>query len=268
MPKDTFQLSGNAASIYEEQKVPAMFGPLADATLAVVPLHENDQVIDVACGTGIVARKVRQRLGPNARVVGVDLNEGMISKARSIADEGAPDCEWHVADVTKLPFDDRSFTMAFCQQGIQFFPDAEAALSEMRRVLRSNGRVAITVWAGPSDFFIALANSLGKHINEGVASQSLAPFAFGDIVKLFASMEAVGFQEPKSQLLTIDRTIESRDAIEKEIMGNPVGPKVAELGSEGMAAIVAEVSEAISQYGQGNGFVVPQTANLVQAHVA
>jgi ubiquinone/menaquinone biosynthesis C-methylase UbiE len=266
MSKDAFQLSGSAASIYEEQKVPAMFGPLADATLAVVPLREDDQVIDVACGTGIVARKVRQKLGPKARVVGVDLNEGMIAKA-SISDESARECEWVVADVTKLPFDDQSFTIAFCQQGIQFFPDASAALGEMRRVLQPNGRVALTVWAGPSDFFVALAASLSKHINEEVAKQSLAPFSFGDIKKLFTSMEGAGFQKPKSQTLTIDRNIGSRDAIEKEIMGNPVGSKVAELGSEGMAMIVAEVSEAISRHGQGEGFLVPQTAYLVGADV-
>jgi ubiquinone/menaquinone biosynthesis C-methylase UbiE len=266
--KSGFQLSGNAAAIYEEQKVPAMFGPLADATLAVVPLLENDQVVDLACGTGIVARKVRDKIGRSARVVGVDLNEGMISTAAGLSDESARSCEWSVADATQLPFEDQSFTIAFCQQGIQFLPDKKAALSEMRRVLSPRGRAAITVWAGPSDFVTALAGSLRNHISEEVAKQSLAPFAFGDIRNLSEVMKEVGFQEITSQLLTIDRTIGSQEAIEKEIMGTPVGPKIAEFGHEVMANIIAEVSEAISRHRYGSGFVVPQTAHLIQANVS
>ena len=81
MTQDTYQLSGGAAAIYEEQKVPAIFSPLAEATLDAVPLFGDDSVIDVACGTGIVARKVRARIGPSARIVGVDLNEGVIEAA-------------------------------------------------------------------------------------------------------------------------------------------------------------------------------------------
>jgi ubiquinone/menaquinone biosynthesis C-methylase UbiE len=267
MSKEAFQLSGNAASIYEEQKVPAIFAPLADATLAVVPLLDNDQVIDLACGTGIVARKVRQKIGKSASVVGVDLNEGMISTAAGLADESARSCEWRVADVTQLPFEDHSFTIAFCQQGIQFFPDIVAALVEMKRVLRPHGRAAISVWAGPSDFATALASSLRNHIGEEIAKQSLAPFAFGDIERLSDAMTKVGFQEITSQLLTIDRTIGSHDAIAEEIMASPVGPKVAEFGNEMMASIITEVSEALTKHRHGDGFVVPQTAGLIQANV-
>jgi ubiquinone/menaquinone biosynthesis C-methylase UbiE len=73
-------------------EVPAMFGGLADATLGVVPLFENDQVVDLACETGIVARKGRQKIGHSTRVVGVDLNEGMIATARGLTDESARSC--------------------------------------------------------------------------------------------------------------------------------------------------------------------------------
>ena len=86
MTRESFQLSGSAAAIYEEQKVPAIFGPLAEATLDTVTLFDDDSVLDVACGTGIVARKARERIGPSARIVGVDLNEGMIDAARNLTD--------------------------------------------------------------------------------------------------------------------------------------------------------------------------------------
>lgn len=267
MSKETFQLSGSAASIYEEQKVPAMFGPLADATLSLVPLFENDQVIDLACGTGIVARKVRQKLGAGARIVGVDLNKGMIEIARNLTDQNARSCDWHVCNVTELPFESETFTMAFCQQGIQYFPDTVAALREIERVLRPGGRLSLTVWDGPSDFFIAIASALRERISEEAARQSLAPFSFGEIDKLTEDMQRVGFREITSQLLTVDRTIGSQSAIAREILANPVGPKVAERGEEVMANIVAEVSEVISVYRQGSGFVVPQRTRLIQAKV-
>ena len=174
--RETFQLSGNAAAIYEEQKVPAIFGPLAEATLDAVPLFESDSVLDIACGTGIVARKARARVGPSARIAGVDLNQGMIDAARNLTDADSRSCEWHAADVTKLPFEDGTFTVAFCQQGLQFFPDPELALREIGRVLRPGGRIALTVWSEASALFVALAESFRRHVSDEIAESSLAPF--------------------------------------------------------------------------------------------
>lgn len=80
-------------------------------------------------------------------------------------------------------------------------------------------------------------------------------------------MQRVGFREVTSQCLTVNRTIASRSAIAGEIMASPVGPKVAERGKDAMANIVAQVSEAISAYRQGSGFVVPLRTRPIQAHV-
>jgi ubiquinone/menaquinone biosynthesis C-methylase UbiE len=232
-------------------------------------LIHNDGLfrLSLACGTGIVARKARQKIGHSARVVGVDLNEGMIATARGLTDENARSCEWHFANVTDLSFDDQSFTMAFCRQGFQFFPDTLTAMREIHRLLRPKGRLAITVWAGPSDFVSALADALRDNIGEEVAQQSLAPFAFGDIDKLIAVMEQAGFGGITSQLLTVNRTLSTQEAIEKEIMGNPIGVKVAEHGEAVMSRIVFEVAQAISEYCHGRGFVVPQKTRLLQAYV-
>lgn len=120
MSQETFQLAGNAAEIYEQQKVPAMFAPLAEATLDRVPLQRDDAILDVACGTGILARKARGRIGPAAKIAGIDLNDGMISIARNLDDDDARSCEWHISSVNDMPFDDGSFSKVFCQQGFQF----------------------------------------------------------------------------------------------------------------------------------------------------
>lgn len=121
MGQDNFQLVSGAAAIYEEQKVPAIFGPLAEATLDRIPLVEGEDVLDVACGTGILARRARERYENLGRVVGADLNSGMIETAQSLTDQHSKACDWHVADAANMPFDDKSFSVIFYRQGLQFF---------------------------------------------------------------------------------------------------------------------------------------------------
>jgi len=120
---------------------------MARKTLDTVQLGPEDVILDVACGTGIVARTARQRLGPVPRIVGTDLNEGMIATARGLAGEEARSCEWQVADVTALPFADSTFSVSICQQGTQFFPDRKGALREIHRVMQPGGTILISFWA-------------------------------------------------------------------------------------------------------------------------
>ena len=141
MAQESFQLKGSAAAIYEEQKVKAIFGPLAIATLDAVTISDADTILDVACGTGIMARSVRERLGPSARISGADLNEGMIDTAHALTSDDPGGFDWRIADATNMPFEDASFSVVFCQQGIQFFPDDMAAVTEMRRVMMKDGRL-------------------------------------------------------------------------------------------------------------------------------
>ena len=268
MAKETFQLRGDAASIYEEQKVPAMFAPLAGATLDAVKLSPNDCILDVACGTGIVARKIRERIGPEARIVGADLNEGMIETARSLSDPVSESCEWYVAPVDHLPFGDGEFTRVFCQQGFQFFPDGLAALKEMKRVLKKDGEAVITVWKEPSPFFVALSQSIKRHVGSDESTQSLAPFTYDNHANFESLAEQAGFAGFARQELTVNRTIgRPETAIEKEILGNTVGPAVQAKGHEVMQCIVMEVTQALPAYLQGENLVVPQTTCLYRARV-
>lgn len=268
MPRETYQLAGNAASLYEAQKVPAIFAPLAEATLDVLRPRSDEALLDVACGTGIFARLARRRLGPGPRVVGADLNEGMIAIARDLSDEDARSCDWHVADVTGLPFPDRTFSLVVCQQGIQFFPDEVAALREMRRVTVQGGRVALSVWAGASPFFTVLAAALSRHVSDEIGTRSLAPFAYDGSQRLPKVMSEVGLMEVSSELLTVDRVIpDAAAAIPREILANPVGATVERFGPEVMERIVADTLDSLSEFRRDDGLVVPQSAHLFQGRV-
>src|SRR5258706_2303458 len=146
-----WQVTGSAAEVYEKELVPAIFGPWARLVVDLADPKKGDRVLDVACGTGIIARMVADRVGPTGAVVGVDLNPGMLKVARTVWSSGSrsgAQVEWQEASADKLPFPNASFNVAYCQLGLQFFADRPAALREMHRVLASGGRLAVMVWRG------------------------------------------------------------------------------------------------------------------------
>jgi len=266
MVRDAFQIAKDAAATYEQQKVKAIFRPLAETTLTAVEISEDDVVLDVACGTGIVGRVIRERASPKTVITGIDLNEGMIEAAGSITSDTPDAFQWHTGDVTDMPFADGSFTVAICQQGLQFFPNEEAAMKEIRRVLLPGGRVILTVWAEPPRFFVALAEAISRHVSPQDAARSLAPFTYTGLDTIPAQLRSCGFAEVQSSDLTVDRVIHDPTAnIPLEIMGNPVGPAVSARGTEVMESIVSEVLAACSDLLHGNDLISPQTARLYTA---
>ena len=266
MSKDRFQLTGNAAEVYEAQKVKAIFGPLARATLDMVSLTRDDRVLDLACGTGIVARTVQDRIAPATPIAGADLNEGMIATARRLTADQAGRFDWRVADAGALPFGDGAFTAVFCQQGIQFFPDDGAVVAEISRVLAPNGLIVLTVWSGPNAFFTEMAQALGRHAGAEVGQRSLAPFQYTRHARLQELILAAGFRDLSSRRVQVDRVVQQPEtSIAQEILGNPVGATVSQLGDAVMRTVVAEIIAATTDYRRGDDLVFLQEAHLITA---
>src|SRR5262249_5625385 len=132
-----WQVAGSAPEVYERELVPAVFAPWAPMVVALAHPRPGERVIDVACGTGIVARIAAVQVGSGGAVTGIDLNPGMLNVARSLktTGEAAAPIQWQEASADKLAFPNSSFDIAYCQLGLQFFADRPAALREMRRVL-------------------------------------------------------------------------------------------------------------------------------------
>jgi SAM-dependent methyltransferase len=127
-----WQLTGNAAELYESVLVPRVFQPWAADLVELADLRHGERVLDVACGTGVVARLAAQHAGTTGEITGLDLNAGMLLVARSLpAPPGAP-VTWVEASALAMPLRDASFDVVLCQQGFQFFPDKRAGLQEAR----------------------------------------------------------------------------------------------------------------------------------------
>lgn len=145
-----WQMDTDSSETYERYIVPTWMTDWTSDLIEAGGVGPKKRVLDVACGTGIVARKAAGFVGPNGRIAGVDLNERMLRVAgRCAGQEGVTAIEWYHSDVSSMPFASGEFDTVLCQQGLQFFPDKEAALREMKRVLAPQGRLALNVWGRP-----------------------------------------------------------------------------------------------------------------------
>jgi len=153
-------------------------------------VQPGDRVLDLACGTGIVARCARHRMGNRGQVVGIDTSEEKIE----LADLCEPSrVIWEVGNVERLPFRPAAFDVVLCQQGFQHFADKRLALLEIRRVLREGGRLAMTVWRSAELMPVwAAVESVMRDI-VGDPTFKLTPFAYDDPRELKALVEEAGF---------------------------------------------------------------------------
>ena len=129
-----WQLENDSAEAYERYLATA-FSPWADALTAAAGLKAGERALDVACGTGIVARHAARRVGAGGTVAGLDVNDAMLTVARAATAGSQPPIEWRQGDAASLPFPDRYFDAVFCEQAMQFFPEPLKALRQFERQL-------------------------------------------------------------------------------------------------------------------------------------
>lgn len=266
MANNDFKLADGAARIYEEQKVPALFGPLAVATVERMPPQDGDRILDLACGTGILARTLRQEASADTEITGADFNAGMLAMAAEVADPALGPIEWHEANVIDLPFADGAFNKLYCQQGFQYFPEEQAALREMRRVMEPGGRLLMTIWRGDSALFEAVAQVLAEHFDQAMADKAMSPFRYSGRDSLIERIAAARFSDVLRDSLPMDKVIKNRhEAIELEITGSPVGADLTGVDTAHMREIVSQCHAALDQYRQGNNLILRQTTDVYLA---
>lgn len=172
------QVARSAAEVYEEFFVPALFGEWPDRVLGAAGAAKRDRILDVGCGTGVLARTAFELVGSGGRVVGIDPNGGMLTVARRLA----PGVEWDAGIAENLPYADGSFDRVVSQFALMFFGDRAAALREMDRVLASGGSLAIATWAAleTSPGYAAMVDLLSELFGDAAAGALRAPFVLGD----------------------------------------------------------------------------------------
>ena len=131
------------AEVFERVLVPGIFERYArDLVERARPIGPSDRILDLGCGTGIVARVLRERLGGAARITGLDLSPPMVAMAHTLA----PELDFREGSAMALPFETGGFDLVLCQQMLQLVPDPGVALREVRRVLAPGGRLLVSTW--------------------------------------------------------------------------------------------------------------------------
>jgi ubiquinone/menaquinone biosynthesis C-methylase UbiE len=190
--------------LYERELAAPLFRPWAELTIDEVGLAAGDRVLDVACGTGIVARLARERVGDSGRVVGVDLSPAMLEVARKV---GAG-VDWREGSADQLPLrENERFDVVFCHQGLQFFPDRAAAVRQMRQALSPGGRVGISTWGPDED--LPVLGELRRIAERHAGEISDRRHSFGLPGPLEDLLRDAGFHDVRSR--TLSRTIHFED---------------------------------------------------------
>ncbi len=180
---ETFQIPLAAAELYEAAFVPAFFAQWAPTLCEAAGVAPGRRVLDVACGTGIVARTAADQ---GATVTGVDLNEAMLTVARRVR----PELDWRQGNAQDLPLADGSFDVVMSQMALMFFPEPAAALAEMARVVRPGGTVAVLVPGAleRQAAFAPFVEMAARHAGPEALDLLTAYFRSGDLDRLAAQL--------------------------------------------------------------------------------
>lgn len=188
---------GNAPENYRKFFVPSIGGPIAVDLIARANLQPGEQVLDVACGTGVVAGLAARAVGADGRVTGLDLNPGMLAVARESQD--AERIDWVESDAETMPFSDQTFEVVLCQMGLQFIQNKLSALREMRRVLAPGGRIVVNVPGPKPQIFTAMNDGVRRHFGKEAGMFLDLVFSLHDPDDLTDLFSGAGFTDVDAQ---------------------------------------------------------------------
>lgn len=249
------------AETYERLLVPSVFAPWAKELIERArPIGPADRILDLGCGTGIVARLLRERLGGGAPITGVDASAEMIAMARTLA----PELDWREGNAMNLPFADGSFELVVSQQMLQFVPDRAAALHEIRRVLVPGGRFVAATWRPRHEqpLFEVLGRIAERHL--GTANEKR--FLLGDDAALRAMLADAGFADIVVEVVTCTDHFREFPYRQSAIAANfDLSRLSAEEREARLMALEAESAEAAKQFASDGGIAAPSRANLITA---
>lgn len=240
---------GDIPGNYDRYLGPVFFHGYADDLAGCLTIKPEMRVLETACGTGLVARRLLDRLRGHGVLVATDLNEAMIAHGRShiSADPGL--LEWQTADATKLPFPDDSFDAVVCQFGLMFFPDKAAGVREAFRVLKPGGRHLFNVWDAMAHNPIAriTLETAAAFFPADPPTFFAVPFSLHDPEPTRVLLEQAGFGQIEwTRLGKTGTSPSASDAATGLIEGSPIFGQIMERRPEALGEIKQAVAARIA----------------------
>lgn len=267
--QEQWDLDGNPDEMYERHLVPAMFTPWADDFVQRAALKQGERVLDVACGTGVVARLMAPHVGATGKVVALDIAAGRLAVGRSLPAPERAEIEWREGDVSSLPFDKASFDLVCCHQGLQFFPDRLAALQEMSRVLTPGGRLLLSVWRSIEHHpdAVAMVEALEKHVSREASDFRRAIFSLGEAEAIENLLGDAGYRDVVILPMVKKLRFPSAAAFTMRYISavGPLSRMVSEADDNARDALLKDMGVALRPYVDADGLSIPTGSHLVTA---
>jgi ubiquinone/menaquinone biosynthesis C-methylase UbiE len=238
---------GSIPENYDRYLGPILFEPFADDMAARLKEAQPESVLELACGSGILTRRIRDGL-PNTRLVATDLNPGMIAYAQPKFRQHE-NVEWREADAAALPFSNDSFGAVVCQFGFMFVPAKELVMREAYRVLSPGGVLLFNVWDSMEhNRFAQIAHkTISSFFDVDPPTFYEIPFSFCDPVVIRGLLEDAGFKSiEKSRVSSPCRSKSAAEFAIGLVRGNPTATAIEERGVD-VDAVIQAVTREISK---------------------
>jgi ubiquinone/menaquinone biosynthesis C-methylase UbiE len=243
------------AETYDSYLVPAIYEPSSRDLIKRAQVWNGDKVLDVACGTGIVACRIASS---GATVTGLDLAADRLARAKQRAQDEGVSVKWTEASAESLPFRQPAIDLVTCQHGLQYIGNAALAAREMRRVIKPGGRAAVAVWAG-------IEHQGPFHVLDEIAGRAtgkryVEPFAFGDAAALDKLLTDARFFAVNVETVTRQIRVPDPARFAATILADIIGEPAPD-------DAIAEATAALAPFVDGEQLVFPMTSLLAVGRV-
>lgn len=241
--------TGTGAENYQRYFVPAIATPVSADLLRIADLQPAERVLDVACGTGLIARLAAERVGPTGSVTGIDIAPDMIDVAKTVPSPTGPPIEWREGDATDLPLPDDSYDVVLCQMGLMFMEDRAAALTEMRRALAPGGRLVISTPGRIQPAFELMEQAIVDHISPELGGFVRAVFSMHDPDAVATLLRDAGLEHVSSTVSIVTLQLPSpAEFLWQYINLTPMEPFVAQASQAAQSAMERQVVDRWQPY--------------------
>lgn len=257
------------AERYEATLVPVIFRPWAKELIRRLNPKDGENILDLACGTGVVTREIMASGISPGRLTALDHNADMLVVARENGTLLGVEAEWVEGDAGALPFPDDRFDLAFCQQALQFFPDRLAALRELRRVLRPGGRTAFCVQRDLScnPMLKAQANALEKYVGADAGSAVRAICSLHDVDQLRQLFTGAGFNSIEIESVSLELSHPDGRAFAAGAMGGMhTGDKLSATDQSKRQQCIEEFLSGLDDCYDGTAIRFPHVSHVITSH--